>query len=256
MHRRVAVASPPRLRHVLALAVRSAHARCLAVALSLLWRLLLLLPPSPSPSSSCRALDIVTSDDAASVNLGRPRRIHCCLPLAIKFYSNRLSSSRIGRLRRRHVGVWNAQKPPETGATGCASPASFKHAYPRYANNSKRKLTLAHAAPTALSPSMHGTLASNYLSCPSCPCTLYRRYRRRRILVGPVQLCCYGCRVLLPGRYSATWCMTHDCFRPTKRHVSSCNPVNASALCFSRLVSGSKTSMSYLQSYPVGVRLV
>jgi hypothetical protein len=87
------------------------------------------------------------------------RRIHASRSpeLAIKFYSKPphippVSSPAASTTRA--VTVWNALQPSETGATGCASPASPNpnHARPSRANDSKTTLPLARLHPLHPSP--------------------------------------------------------------------------------------------------------
>ena len=72
-------------------------------------------------------------------------------------------------------------------------------------------------------------------------------------MVGPGISAC--CCLWFAGRYSATRCMTHGCLRPTKRHVSSYNPVSTTLLRVSRLVSGLQNIHVVLASLDFGLRL-
>jgi hypothetical protein len=72
-------------------------------------------------------------------------------------------------------------------------------------------------------------------------------------MVGPRISAC--CCLWFAGRYSATRCMTHA-FRPTKRHVSSYNPVSTTLLRVSRLVSGLQNIHVVLASLDFGLGLV
>jgi hypothetical protein len=253
---------PPRLlRHVvLTIAVRAVAGRPPGTASALLLSVSpsSSLSPSPSPPPppppSCRAL--ITADDAAAsflhlLRLGRAnqhlRRIHASRSpeLAIKFYSKPPHLPPVAfpaPSTTRAVTVWNALQPSETGATGCASPASPNHARPSRANDSKTTLPLArlhslHPSPVDARPSRD----------PSSLCAATGSVN----VSGSESSAC--CCLWFAGRYSATRCMTHGCFRPTKRHVSSCNPVSTAVLRLSRLVSGLQNIHVVLASRDFGL---